>query len=390
MNNMNNKHNKHSKNNLPGMNQRNSLGMDTLVYTQLLKKLNQPKGEGGNLVSPHRYHTRLEYHQPYLDIVLESTDRSRREITVATRNISRGGLSVLHSSYTYPGTMVRTKLNRIDGNPYTANGKVVRCEHRGGVVHEIGISFDKQIIVQEFIRPDIMDCLRTHERFNASELKGKALIVGADKVIIPLIREYIQQTSINFGFAQTAKDALEKGFADCDIVCCCLDAGDMTGPEFARTLRTQGFDKPILLTGSCKDESSKNQVRLSTADCFIPSPINENDFLCALAEYLFTSWNPQILSAVRKHNCAQTNDALRIELAKLGVVLDQHIRTQDPVQIFGTCNKIKSIAPLLGLGNLREKAIAIGEAVANTGQTAEHLQDLMAIKAMCTDRASAA
>lgn len=371
-------------------NQRNTLGMDTLVYTQLLKKLNQAPEGAPTTVSPHRYHTRLEYHQPYLDIELETSDRTRREITVATRNISRGGLSVLHSSYIYPGTAVRTRLDRIDGNPYALTGKVVRCEHRGGVVHEIGINFDNEIIVQEFIRPDIIACLRTHERIIPTDLKGKVLFVGNDKVITPLAREYLQQTSINFGFVNSAKDAIAKGIQGHDIICCCLDAGDMTGPEFARTLRTQGFMNPILLTGSCRDESTRNQIRLSTADALIPSPLNENDFLCTFAEYLINKWDIKILNALRKHNCAQTNDSLRNELAKLGIMLDQHIRTADPVQIFATCNKIKSIAPLLGLNTLRDQAVIMGETIANSGDTKPHFQALMDIKAMCTDRASAA
>lgn len=374
----------------PVTNQRNSLGMDSLVYKQLLKKLNQtPQGDTPT-VSPHRFHTRLEYHQPYLSIQLETSDRTHREITVATRNISRGGLSVLHSSYTYPGTVVRTTLDRIDGHAHNISGKVVRCEHRGGVVHEIGINFDHEIIVQEFIRPDIIDCIRTHERVNAADLNGRALFVGNDKMITPLAREYLQQTCINFGFVETAKQALEKDLEEQDIICCCLDAGDMTGPEFARVLRTKGYEKPILLTGECSDESTRNQIRLSTADALIPSPLTENDFLCAFAEYLVTAWNPAILNALRKYNCAQTNDALRNELAKLGIVLDQHIRTQDPVQIFATCNKIKSIAPLLGLNGLRDQAVLIGETVASTGDTNQHAQALMDIKTMCTDRASAA
>lgn len=371
-------------------NQRNTLGMDNLVYKQLLKKINQSNQGSPNTESPLRSHTRLEYHQPYLVIEMETSDRTRREITVATRNISRSGLSVLHSSYAYPGTVVHATLNRINGKPHTISGKIVRCEHLGGVVHEVGINFDSQIIVQEFIRPDIIDCVRTHERIDPAELKGKVLFVGTDKLIIPLAREYLQQTSIQFGFVESAKDAFEKKIDEQDIICVCLDAGDMTGPEFTRALRTKGFQKPVLLAGTCSDESTKNQIRLSTADGLITTPLTEQDFLRAFAEFFFTMWDPQILHAIRMYNCVQTSGTLKSELAKLGIVLDQHIRTQDAVQIFATCNKIKSIAPMLGLNSLRDKATEIGEIIANTGDTAPHHEALIQIKAMCTDRANAA
>lgn len=380
----------HRYNKAHSSSKRNTLGINTLAYTQLLKTLNQPQHGSIKDPTPHRSHTRLEYHQPYLDIELETSDRVRRTITVATRNISRGGLSVLHSSFAYPGTSVRTTLHRNDAKPCIITGKIVRCEHIGGVVHEIGIRFDNEIIVQEFIRPDILNCTRTHERITPNKLKAKVLFVGNDKEITPFAREYLQQTSIIFGFADTAKQAIDKGVNENDIICCCLDAGDMTGPEFTRTLRTTGFNKPVILIGTCNDDLTRSQIHLSSADAFIRAPIEEHDFLCAFAEYILTDWDPQILAAVRKHNAAQTGDALRNELAKLGIVLDQHTRTQDPVQIYATCNKIKSIAALLGLNTLRDKAIEVGEAVANTGQTLPHTKTLMDIKTMCIDRAIAA
>ncbi len=364
--------------------------MDNAFYTQLLKKLNQKPASTTEQSNPLRDHTRLEYHQPYLEIELETSDRSRRTITVATRNISRGGLSVLHSSYTYPGTLIRTQLDPIDGKPHTVTGKVVRCEHRGGVVHEIGIKLEAEIIVQEFIRPDITSCVRVHERVVPSTLQGNVLIVGKDPVIIPLLREYLQRTGIGYGFVENAKQALEKDLTRLDMIMCCINSGDMIGPELARTLRENAYAGPVILMGDCPDESTRNMVRLSAADALVLSPITEKDILCAIADFLSTKLHISVLNAIRKHNCSQTHGSLSIELAKLGIMLDQHTRNADPVQIFATCNKIKSIAPLLGLSTLRELSAAVGESIAATGDPAPHTQSLLTIKAMCTDRASAA
>ena len=370
--------------------QRNSLGMDRLVYTQLLKKLNHEHLATTDDVHPTRLHTRLEYHEPYLELELENNDRMRSTITVATRNISRGGISVLHSSFVYPGTNVRTKLSKINDTPCMLSGKVVRCEHRGGVVHEVGISFDRQIIVQEFIRPDICDCIRTHERVVHDALKGTVLIVGSDPTVIPFMREILEHTEMHYGFEESAAESLKSDLDRFDLIITCLNAGDMTGPEFTRSLREHHYTRPVIIAGNCDNESTRNQIRLSTADALITVPVAENDILCTLGEFLLTEWDEKILNALRKHNCSQTSDSLRGELAKLGIMLDQHTRTGDAVQIFGTCNKIKSIAPLLGLTNLRDFARIVGDSIASSGDPKPHTEELKVIKTMCTDRASAA
>ena len=371
-------------------NRRNSLGMDQTVYTRLLRKLNYEHEHDGDPTNPNRIHTRLEYHEPYLDLEFETSDRSRRSITVAARNISRGGLSVLHSSFTYTGTRIRTLLSRIDGKPYQATGTVVRCDHRGGVVHEIGIRFDMPIIVQEFIRPDIMQCVRTHERVHAPDLKKSLLVVGQDDGVIPFVRQFLLPTNIKYAFAATPEEAEKRNPSEHDMILCCLQVGDLTGPEYTRQLRDRMYNRPIILVGSCVDESTSNQIRLSTADAFIPAPISEDDLHCAMGEYMLTIWDEKILAAVRKHHTAQTGDALRAELAKHAILLDQHIRTGDPVQVFATCNKVRSLAPLLGLGALREKALTVAESVAQSGEIQPHAADLHEIKAMCIDRSSAA
>ena len=96
-------------------NQRNSLGMSKMVYTQLLAKL-ESIGENTPDQPAKRQFTRLEYFDPYFELTLDSTKHSqRRKIAVATRNLSRGGMSVLHSSFIYPDTQINATLNKASG-----------------------------------------------------------------------------------------------------------------------------------------------------------------------------------------------------------------------------------------------------------------------------------
>ncbi len=370
--------------------QRNSLGIDNQVYTQLLNKLEHkatPQEPGSK---PLRLHTRLKYHQPYLELKLQTSDRMERVITVATRNISRGGLSVLHSSFIHQDTKVSVSLARVDAKPERVNGKVVRCDHRGGVVHEVGIQFEKEITVQEFIQPDIFDCLRTHELVNPAELQGKILVVGKDPVAIPLVREYLQHTSINFGFEESSEAALAKDLDSYDIIFSCLQLEPMSGPEFIRALRNAGYLKPVIINGFCKTHTVRSQIRLSTADLFVPCPIDENDFYCALAEFLITEWKHSTLLAMREHHSHNSAQVLRNEITRLGTTLAEASSAGDAVQIYAHCSKIRSIASLLGLVELSELAGQVGKQIESTGQPGPHEKDLLAIQNMCSDRAQAA
>ncbi|MGV6814946.1 MAG: PilZ domain-containing protein, partial [Phycisphaerales bacterium] len=281
-------------------NQRNSLGLNKLVYGKLLEKLESAAEEAAN-IPPKRMFTRLEYLDPYFELVLDATNHSqRRKISVATRNISRGGMSILHSSFIYPGTQVNASLRKTSGAAQKITGKVCRCEHRGGVVHEVGIKFDKEIVIQEFVKPGILEGVKSLEKVNPNALKGKILFIGTDATITPFIREYLLTTSLNYGFEDDAEDALHKDLSEYDLLFVSLDAGQLSGPEFIRCVRDSGYKKPIILSGRSNDcESTIQQIRFSTADLFLPVPITENSLLCALGEFLINSWDHNTLEKVR-------------------------------------------------------------------------------------------
>ncbi len=356
--------------------------MSEPVYKQLLTKLNELASKSTDTPSD-RVYTRLEYLDPYLELMLETADRSRREITVATRNISRGGMSVLHASFVYTNTRITAQLRRTDGSISKISGKVCRCTHRGGVVHEIGIEFDREIVVQEFVRPDINDSISSLEVVDPKELTGKVIFVGTDETIVPFLREYLINTNMNFGFVKTAKEALEKGIDQYVLVFSCLDAGDMSGPEFAKCLREQGYDNPIILAGQAEDELTKQQLRLSNADMFLPTPITEKSVMCALGEFLLTKWSQTTLEALRSEFDTDTVKSVRTELTKLGILLEQQVHADDPIKIYGTCTKIRSLAPLLGMKSLHDLTLQVGEKIASSGDLHRFSKELKAIMALC-------
>jgi xanthosine utilization system XapX-like protein len=80
----------------------------------------------------------------------------------------------------------------------------------------------------------------------------------------------------------------------------------------------------------------------------LPWPCDDQTVLCSIAEYVFNEWTPESLENIRSCITPETKQLLGLELAKLGVTLDQQIRTMDQQAVHKSCLRIKALAPLLG------------------------------------------
>ena len=72
-------------------------------------------------------------------------------LSVVPRNLSRGGLAFVHGRFLYPNTRVAIVLPDRQGETHRLEGKVVRCRHVSGMVHEVSVMFREEIEVERFI-----------------------------------------------------------------------------------------------------------------------------------------------------------------------------------------------------------------------------------------------
>jgi hypothetical protein len=75
----------------------------------------------------------------------------RATYRVRPRNLSERGIALLHGTFAYPGSPVALVLRDRDGGPLLVRGRIMRCRHTLGRVHELGIRFDRPIDVQAFV-----------------------------------------------------------------------------------------------------------------------------------------------------------------------------------------------------------------------------------------------
>lgn len=83
-------------------------------------------------------------------VELGQSDATLRALVIP-RDVSEGGVSFLHGVFVYSGTTCVTLLRTRDNETMLVPGKVVRCTHVAGRVHEVGVKFDHPIDVAPFL-----------------------------------------------------------------------------------------------------------------------------------------------------------------------------------------------------------------------------------------------
>lgn len=209
-------------------------------------------------------------------------------IAVACRNLSRGGIAVLHSSYIHIGTRVFLALPHASGlHHVAARGEVVRCQHFRGVIHDIGIRFDDEINVRDMLGLDPFGDWFSLEQVDPAKLKGSLLVVDPSAEDVRLMRQHLRETSMGVSEAGRGGDALDAlGMKRFDVIVCDHALPDMSGGEFAAALRERGDQTPMIITTAESSDEVRLRVAACPADAFLAKPVDKETLFRAVAEFV--------------------------------------------------------------------------------------------------------
>jgi len=353
---------------------RNTLGMGPATYAKLLEKL--ADNGGGSKSPPSRRFSRIPLHDPFVRVSVENESGHKHDMVLACRNLSRGGVGLLHSSFMYPQTVATVHLTQYDGKVVGIRGCVVRVEHRGGVVHEIGIKFDQEINPRDFLSNDITEAIPSIENIEPESLKGEVVFATSNEQTIASLREALLDTSLNFKIVPDLEALQLELTKDLGMALIDLELGESSGPEIIKQCRVRGVTCPMALMGSADDELARSMIRVCGADALVRTPIVPGDLLRTLGEFLLSSWDLDKLDKARSRVDRSTLVSLCQELNKLGVVMDQQVRVNDRVALFGTCQKVRGLALLVGMHGVAGMAERLGEAAAEAGDE-EGLEEMI-------------
>ncbi len=349
-------------NDKPNNDSRNTLGVGGQMYDHLLSRLESGKHDG--VAEPRRVHTRVPFADPFVRVIVDGDHANQREMLLACRNLSRGGVGLLHSTFMYPETRVTAYLQRNDGTAPALRGRVVRVQHRGGVVHEIGIKFDKEINPRDYLPGDITETVPSFERVTPEKLHGSVVFSTASEGVRNAVKEFLSETDLKIDFAQNQDETIAAAQGTPDMMVIDIEFGETSGPELVKRLRTKGYNHPIALIGEPGLGLTRSLIRVCGADALIHTPITQDGLLRVLGEFMLCAWDPDALDKARSRIDRPTLVSLCSELSNLGVNLGQQAETGDRVAMFGTCQKVRTTASLVGMNGVASMAERLAEQAA--------------------------
>jgi CheY-like chemotaxis protein len=259
----------------------NSVNLKSQALDVLLDQLDAPAGgtaHGRNFV-------RWPFRRESLEVLMLHPGGNMVSIRVACRNISRGGICVLHNSYMHTGSECRVMLVHPVRGVTPIQGKVVRCQHRAGLIHELGISFKKPLEVQEYLRPDPMSNTFSLERVDAKDLRGRMLLIDPSENERSTLTHFLKETSLGVdGVGSLAEAVLACEGAD--VVVASLTVTDGEPATVVETLRKSGYNGPVVFVAPDASPQTRARVAGAKGQAIIVQPLTQDLLLLALGEVL--------------------------------------------------------------------------------------------------------
>lgn len=365
-----------------GLHRPNTLG---LAEEQLEQVLNELDGERDAQGLPmQRDFIRWPFRQAQVSMTVCFMDGQESTFGVACRNLSSGGVSVLHSAFLHAGTACTLELPHPVNGTQLIEGQVVRCDHRQGMVHEIGIRFNEPIHSPEFVESDgLTDCF-SMERVEPDLLQGTLVHVEASTMDQRLVAHFLRETQVRVRPAESAEVAEGLILEGCDLVLCNLHLPDMDGPDLLKKVREQGVKSPWITVTSDGSDEARSRVESSATNAFLAKPFDQAMLLRAVAEYLMFGRD----GGARHSTLAPDDPAVALleayvgELHAFASTLDESLKAEDLESTRQVCLTLKGNAATFGFGEIGRLA---GTAVASIDQAGlgEAMATCRAIIAAC-------
>lgn len=230
---------------------------------RILDKLDT--AEQKNPKNPRRGAARLEYRNRDIPFSVNHPGGGVGRYIVLGRNLSTGGISLLHAGYLHCGTECRLALTMPRGGAKTLLGKVTFCRLVAGQIHEIGVQFFEKIDLADFAT---LYQKRTSDdpeaRASMQPLTGKVLLVTTNAAERKLMQARLRQSGLNPTAVDRAGAAVDQiKLLPYSVVVCELALPAPGVAEFVQSLRRGGFTGAIV--GIASEESPSEYQRATDA-----------------------------------------------------------------------------------------------------------------------------
>lgn len=260
----------------------NSLGLSMRDLDALLDRIDDLEKPLGS----KRTHTRRPFRRSALTLHVEQPG-GRSTVAVAGRNLSPWGLCVLHRAYLHVGTLCTVDLPLVAGGEAPVSGKVIRCIHREGVIHDLGIRFNHRISINDHDRLDHFSrWLPTLERVDPTELRGSLLLVEDSAADARLVRHILSETGVSVTVVGSREAALQRAPQGFDVIVSDHNLGDGDAGQIIAELSARNIATPVIVATAETNPAIRAKICRVPAAAFVAKPYDGSFLVRLLAEFL--------------------------------------------------------------------------------------------------------
>jgi CheY-like chemotaxis protein len=313
-----------------------------------------------------------------------------KHFIVAPRNLSAGGIGILHGGFLHPGSDCTVTLKSVRGGTRVIKGVVRRCRHIRGHLHEIGIQFEEHVDAREFIRFGDEHIFNL-ENVDPSTLSGSILYVEDSKADQRLFAHHFRGSQVDLLFADSGETALAMLCESPRIVIVDDDLPDMRGIDLIAEIRKSGFSEPVLMLTANGDPELRMNAKCAGAAELLVKPCSAALLHQAVAEYLQSptaghdnsDWGPIVSSAADLGVDFDMINAAADELKELGQQIEQAIGGSDFEALKRLAIKARGTAEGYGFERLAHTAEDLSSFAEDAARRASALNAAKRLRDQC-------
>lgn len=252
----------------------NSLGLQGEALEAILDQLDRATPEKATAI---RRFQRLPLRLPTVHLKHRQAGSQGVIIRVACRDISKGGMSIVHNAYIHPGSPCALVLTHQRHGPEVVQGRIVRCQHRGGMLHELGIQFDRPIDVEDYLPTEPVEPAEAHP------LRGVALVLHEQEDLANKLRRLLAGTEVRVNWARTLDEAVQCLHGRCEWMLMPERPGGQGPAEFIDRVRAVRSDVPVLVLAEEGRTPERSEAMAAGASGWITRPLERERLLRTLA-----------------------------------------------------------------------------------------------------------
>jgi CheY-like chemotaxis protein len=341
----------------------NSLRLDEAGLERFLSRREAGEHAVGDEALKRRY-VRWPYRVVTVRVEFAHPGGSETKVVLACRNLSAGGIALLHRHYVHPGTRCAVWLLDVWGHEVLALGTVVRSDHVDGSVHEVGVRFDASLDARQFVKLNPFEGSFALEKVAPASLKGTIVYVEDSVLDQALMRHYLRETQISLQVVSTLEDAVAKAI-HADLILSDFDLDGFTAVELATRLKEEGIAVPIIILTADTSQAMLERMSRAPADAFMAKPLKACTLYRGIAEFMRVNDGGVMTSTLpAEHPNLALMPTFVQQVRDYAGALDKAIGAKSVARCRALCLQIAGAAPVMGLEKLAGLARAAETALA--------------------------